>query len=130
MNPVQMIGQLGELGTVGLLIALVLLFVVAFKVLEMVMQTVLVAALSGGFYFALSYYLSSVAFSFNSLLFFAFIGGSLYTGYHLIAQGYAILTLLLSIPIKAGKVLVKNLRKLYGAVAKKLDGTEEKLKKE
>jgi hypothetical protein len=108
MNILNLAGQLGELGTVSLLLALVLLFVVAFKILEMVMQTVMVSALSGAFYFALAYYLESVAFSFNSLLFFAFIGGSLYTGYHMIAQGYAILSLLLTVPYRIGKSLVST----------------------
>lgn len=99
--------QLGEMGTVGLLISLVVLFVVAFKLLEMVMQTVLVAALSGGFYAALAYYIPGIGFSLNSLLFFTFIGGSLYTGYHLLSQGYSIAKLLVSLPIKMVKGLVE-----------------------
>ncbi len=102
------IAQLGEIGTVGLLISLVLLFVVAFKLLEMVMQTVLVAALSGGFYAALAYYIPGIGFSVNSLLFFTFLGGSLYTGYHLLSQGYSLAKLLVYIPVKIGRKLVET----------------------
>lgn len=112
VNLAGILGQLGDLGTVGLLVALVIMFVVAFKVLEMVFQTIMVAALSGGFYFAISYYLEAVSFSLNSLLFFAFLGGSLYTGYYLVLQGYSILSLLISLPVRFGKSLVEEAREL------------------
>jgi len=91
---------LGQLNTVILLLALVVLFVVAFKVLEMVMQTFLVSALSGGFYLALSYYLDPVKFSLDSLLFFTLIGGSLYTGYSLLSTSASLLKMLFKIPFK------------------------------
>jgi len=117
INPVEIIAQLGELGTAGLLIALIILFVAAFKILEMVMQTVLVSVLSGGFYFALAYYVDSLTFSLNSLLFFAFIGGSLYTGYHLLIQGYSIVSTVLNLLygtlrflIKIPKTLIQRLK--------------------
>ncbi|WP_414838241.1 hypothetical protein ACK3SF_02465 [Candidatus Nanosalina sp. VS9-1] len=100
MNISSLLNSLSEMNTAVLLLALVVLFVVAFKVMEMVMQTVLVTALSGAFYFALSYFLSSVTFSLNSLLFFAFIGGTLYTAYNLLTKSYKVATLLLKIPLK------------------------------
>lgn len=109
----QAIQNFSELNTAVLLIALVLLFVVAFKVLEMVMQTVLVSALSGGFYFALSYYLTSVSFSIDALLFFTFIGGTLYTGYHLITMSYSIASKLVSIPFKIINHILDLLKKVF-----------------
>ncbi|MFB6241856.1 MAG: hypothetical protein ABEJ36_03580 [Candidatus Nanosalina sp.] len=127
MNPIQLLSQLGELGTAGLLLALVLLFVVAFKLLEMVFQTITVSALSGAFYFALSYYLDSVAFSLNSLLFFAFIGGSLYTGYYLVIQGYGLITTLAKIPIALGRKLVEKTKKYGEKISENRENSEENL---
>lgn len=107
MNPLSIINSLSEMNTVFLLLALVALFVVAFKVMEMVMQTILVTALSGLFYFALSYFLSSVTFSLNSLLFFAFIGGTLYTAYNLLTKSYKVATVAVKIPLKIIRAVKK-----------------------
>lgn len=103
---------LGQLNTVILLAALVILFVVAFKVLEMVMQTFIVSALSGGFYLALSYYFDPVQFSIDSLLFFTLIGGSLYTGYSLLSTSASLLKLAVRIPIRIVKKIIKILKNL------------------
>ena len=108
----QFIQSLGQLNTVILLIALVLLFVVAFKVLEMVMQTVIVSALSGGFYLALSYYFDPVTFSVDSLLFFTFIGGSLYTGYSLLTTSASLLRKLIKLPVKLVRKIIRFLKNL------------------
>jgi len=105
-NVLEIVGSLGELNTVILLIALVVMFVVAFKVLEMVMQTLLVSALSGGFYLAITYYLESVSFSLDSLLFFTLIGGSLYTFYSLLTTSASLLKLLVKYPVKLAKGLI------------------------
>lgn len=108
----QLLQQFSELNTALLLLALVLLFVIAFKVLEMVMQTVLVSALSGGFYLALTYFIDSVTLTVDSLLFFTFIGGTLYTGYHLLTTSYSIVSKLVKIPIKIIKSAVKTVKSL------------------
>lgn len=108
----QLLQQFSELNTALLLLALVLLFVIAFKVLEMVMQTVLVSALSGGFYLALTYFIDSVTLTVDSLLFFTFIGGTLYTGYHLLTASYSIVSKLVKIPIKIIKSAVKTVKSL------------------
>lgn len=105
-NVLEIVGSLGELNTVILLIALVVMFVVAFKVLEMVMQTLLVSALSGGFYLAITYYLESVSFSLDSLLFFTLIGGSLYTFYSLLTTSASLLKLMVKYPVKLAKGLI------------------------
>lgn len=102
-----LVESMGQLNTVLLLIALVVLFVIAFKVLEMVMQTVIVSALSGGFYLALSYYLDAVAFSIDSLLFFTVIGGSLYTAYNLLTTSASLLTTLVRLPVKLGRRVIR-----------------------
>lgn len=108
----QLIQSFGELNTVLLLIGLVILFVVAFKVLEMVMQTLIVSALSGGFYLAISNYFEAVSFSVDSLLFFTLIGGSLYTGYNLLTTSASVLSTLVRLPVKLGRKIVKFVKKL------------------
>jgi uncharacterized membrane protein len=100
MNPLEIIQNISETNTVLLLLALVAVFVVAFKVLEMVFQTLLVAALSGGFYLALAYFLNSVAFSLESLIFFTFIGGTLYTVYHLFLKTFRVASISAKLPLK------------------------------
>jgi len=122
----QLVQNFSELNTAVLLVALVLLFVVAFKVLEMVMQTVLVSALSGGFYFVLSYYLSSVSFSIDALLFFTFIGGTLYTGYHLIIMSFSIMSTLVSVPFKVVNHILDLLKKVFRKL-KNLGDKEEQV---
>lgn len=94
----ELLTSISQLNTVVLLLALVVLFVVAFKLLEMVTQTFLVTALSGLFYFVFTYLVSSVTFSLNSMLFFAFTGGTLYTAYSLLTSSVKIAALLLKIP--------------------------------
>lgn len=111
----QLIQAFGQLNTVVLLMGLVILFVVAFKVLEMVMQTLIVSVLSGAFYLALSYYLGSVQFSIDSLLFFTFIGGSLYTGYNLITTSASLLNKIIRLPIKIIKKVIGFIKELINS---------------
>lgn len=108
----QIIQAFGQLNTVVLLIGLVVLFVIAFKILEMVMQTLIVSVLSGAFYLALSYYLGSVQFSIDSLLFFTFIGGSLYTGYNLVTTSASLLNKIVRLPVKIIKKVIGFLKEL------------------
>lgn len=106
-----MVQGLGQLNTVVLLIALVVLFVVAFKVLEIVMHTLLVSALSGGFYLAITYYMQSLSFSLDSLLFFTLIGGSLYTFYSLLTTSASLAKLIVKYPVKLVKSFFKIIKK-------------------
>jgi uncharacterized membrane protein len=110
MNPLEIIQNISETNTVLLLLALVAVFVVAFKVLEMVFQTVLVAALSGGFYLALAYFLTSVAFSLESLIFFTFIGGTLYTVYHLFLRTFRVASISAKLPLKLFRGVKKSIQ--------------------
>lgn len=94
----ELLTSISQLNTIVLLLGLVVLFVVAFKLLEMVTQTFLVTALSGLFYFVFTYFVSFESFSLNSMLFFAFTGGTLYTAYSLLTSSVKIAALLLKIP--------------------------------
>lgn len=108
----QIISTFSQMDTIVLLLALVVLFVVAFKLLEMVTQTFIITVLSGLFYFAFTYFVQSVSFSLNSMLFFAFTGGTLYTAYSLITSSYKLMTLLVKIPLKI-LALVKSVLGLF-----------------
>lgn len=96
----EVITAISQLDTLVLLLALVVLFVVAFKLLEMVTQTILITVLSGLFYFAFTYFVPSVSFSLNNMLFFAFTGGTLYTAYSLLSSSYKLASIVLKIPFK------------------------------
>lgn len=109
---IDLISSILELNTVFILLGLVVLFVVAFKVLEMLMQTVLVTILSGAFYVALTYLIEAVTFSLDTMLFFALIGGTLYTAYSLLAKSYKIASLLLLIPLKILGIIKGIIRSL------------------
>lgn len=106
----NLLSTLGQMDTVFLLLALVVLFVVAFKLLEMVTQTFLVTALSGLFYFAFTYFVQSVSFSLNSMLFFAFTGGTLYTAYSLLTSSVKLVSLLVKIPF----MIIGIIKKIFG----------------
>ncbi len=110
-----------ELNTLVILLGLVALFVVAFKVLEMLMQTVLVTVLSGAFYFALAYLMEAVTFSLDTMLFFALLGGTLYTVYSLLSKSYKIASLLLLIPLKILGIIKRVIRNIISSKEQKND---------
>ncbi len=101
--------------TVILLVFLIVVFVAAFKLMQMVMETVLVTAFSGGFYLALVY-LFGFTFSVNDMLFYAFLGSTLYMGYSLLASAYGIASKVIGIPYSFLKLLSVPFRKVYGEV--------------
>ncbi len=109
--------------TVILLGLLIVAFIIAFKVMQMVFETVLVTAFSGGFYIALVY-LFNFTFSINDLLFYAFLGSSLYMSYSIIASAYGIASKFIGVPYKMLRIISLPFRKLYGKIKE-----EYKLKK-
>lgn len=109
--------------TVLLLGLLIVAFVIAFKVMQMVFETLLVTAFSGGFYLALVY-LFGFTFSINDLLFYAFLGSSLYMGYSLLASAYGIASTAIGVPYKMLKIAVIPFKKMYGKIKE-----EHKLRK-
>lgn len=88
-----------QLATALLLVLLIAAFIIAFKIMKMVMQTVLVSVLSAGFYVSLVF-LFDYSFSFNSLLFFSFLGSGLYMGYTFLASAYKLVERIIVIPYK------------------------------
>lgn len=85
--------------TVALLVSIILTVVLAFKVMEMVFETVMIATLSGAFYVAMIY-LFGGSFAFNDLLLFSFLGASLYMLYGFLVTAFTAAETVLKIPYK------------------------------
>lgn len=88
-----------DVATAVLVVLLIAAFVVAFKIMKMVFQTILVSVLSGVFYLALVFFFN-YQFSLNNLLMFSFLGSSLYMAYSFLASAYSVASRLLEIPHK------------------------------
>jgi len=103
---IQQLLQSGSEISILLVLALVVVLVAAFKIMEMVFETVIVSVLSGGFYIALRY-LQSGPISFNDVLLFSFLGASLYMIYSLLASLYKVGSTVLPIPYQVAKTLIQ-----------------------
>lgn len=95
-----------------LIIALVLVFVAAFKVMEMVFDIFIVSVLSAGFYLALRY-LQGGPISLNDLLLFTFLGASLYMLYSFLSTLWSIGSRVLPIPFKIIETVLKPFRYVW-----------------
>jgi len=94
----------------------VITLVVAFKVMEMIFQTVTVAALSGAFYVGLTYFIEGVSFGFNDLLLFSFLGASLYMLYSFLATIISTTETAVKIPLAIITGIYRPLRRVFGKV--------------
>lgn len=103
-----MIEAVSELPTLVLIILLVSAFVVAFKIMEMVFETIMVSALSGVFYIGLAYVFGS-PLTLDKILLFAFLGSTLYMLYSFLASAYTIFSKLIGIPYRLIKATFKYL---------------------
>ncbi|MFB6145300.1 MAG: hypothetical protein ABEJ99_02220 [Candidatus Nanohaloarchaea archaeon] len=118
-------------GTALLVVLLILAFVVAFKIMKMVFQTILVAILSGGFYVALAI-LFSYPMSLNNILTFAFAGSTLYMVFSFLASAYGIAHRLISIPYTILKIILKPVKGLWNDFRekRKLQSIKDEMKKD
>lgn len=128
-----------QYSTVVLLVLLLAAFIAAFKLLEMVFETIMVSVLSAGAYTAFTYLVYNSMPGLNDILLFAFAGASLYIGYTLLASAYGIAATVISVPYKIIKILYSGLstgvKKLVGSIRSnaeegKRSGKEEKEVKE
>ena len=94
-----LLGLPEELITGLLILSIILAVVLAFKVMEMVFETVTVAALSGVFYTAMTF-LFETQFAFNDLLLFSFLGASLYMLYGFLMTAFSTAETVISVPVK------------------------------
>lgn len=102
-----------------LFLLLILLFVVAYKVLRAVINTAIVAVLSGGFLVALDYVGLGPTVTVNRFMVFMVLGTGLFIVYSTVA------TL-----VRTTSGLVGLFRKLFGWVSVPFKKEEEKAKKE
>ena len=115
-----------------LLVSIILAVILAFKVMEMVFETVTIAALSGAFYTAMIY-LFEGSFAFNDLLLFSFLGASLYMLYGFLLTAFTAAETILKVPYKIFMAFFrpgkKYSKKGYRELKKKIERrNEEELK--
>lgn len=99
-----------------LVASLIAVLVIAYKIMEMVFETITVAALSGVFYGALTYIFSGgnlTGLELNELLLFVFLGASLYLLYSFALSLYSAGTTLIQIPLKMIEVILYPIKKLW-----------------
>jgi len=109
---IEQILSLPEPVLTGLLLGLfVASLVVAFKVMEMIFDTVTIAALSGAFYVGLTYF-TAVGFTLNDLLLFSFLGASLYMLYSFLANIINTAESILNVPVKLLKGIYRPSKKI------------------
>lgn len=115
--------QIPEPATTAILVGLIILmFIIAFKLMQMVMQTVLITVISALFYITLTI-LFDYPLEINNLLLFSFLGAFFYTTYTFLASAYSTASKILSIPYKILKTVIKTFEKLV----KKIFGQTKKL---
>jgi hypothetical protein len=124
-----LLGLPEELITGLLILSIVLAVVLAFKVMEMVFETVTIAALSGVFYTAMTF-LFETPFAFNDLLLFSFLGASLYMLYGFLMTAFTTAETLVSIPVKIFMSIYRPTRKYLGKGYRALKRKIERMNEE
>ncbi len=111
---------------------LILAFIVAFKIMEMIFETILVAVLSAVFYLSLVYFLG-FQFTLDRVLLFAFLGASFYMTYSFLASAYTIASTVISIPYHAVMLLAESihrpLKRLWEELEELAGGLEHRMEK-
>jgi hypothetical protein len=110
---------------IGLFIAVL---VIAYKIMEMVFETVTVGALSGAFYAGLTYLFtggSMTGFQLDELLLFVFLGATLYMVYSLVISLYSAGSTVIEIPVQMAKIILYPFKRLWGHHKKKSSQKEQ-----
>lgn len=119
-----------ELTTFALLVGLVAVFYIAYKLMEMVFQTITISIMSGGFYAAFSaLFLGGIPTGWGGLmdvLFFSLLGSALYIVFTLLESAYTVSKHLVKIPVAIIEAVLYPIKKLYGALKKELEKEREK----
>lgn len=113
MMNIPVISQLPQdVATAVLIVLLIVVFVIAFKIMKMVFETITVSVLSAVFYIALTQ-LFSFSFSFNQMLTYAFMGAVFYMAYSFLASAYSLAQTVLKIPYHIIMIGLYPFKKLY-----------------
>lgn len=118
---IQQLLQQTDLTSILLIVALIAAFVIAFKVMEMIFDTLMIAGISAAFYIGLRV-IQGGQISINDVLLFTVLGSSLYMAYSLLASLYRIGATVLPIPYHIVKTVLKPFEYLWD----KLEDLSEK----
>lgn len=123
-----------EPSTLLFLILLITAFLFAFKVLSMIIQTVIVAFLSGIFYIGLVVIIG-IELSIDRILLFSFLGATFYMLYSFLISAYSVTAKIIGIPYRLAYFIIfiplKYLSSHIGDVRKEIKRkAEEEREKE
>ncbi len=109
---IQQLLQSGSEISILLFLALVVVLVAAFKLMEMVFETILITVISGAFYISLRY-IQGGPISLDDMLLFSFLGASLYMVYSLLETLYSVGSTVLPIPFKLLGLVISPFKKAW-----------------
>lgn len=119
-----------EVTTLAILVALVAVFFIAYKLMEMVFQTITISVMSGGFYAAFSYLFLGGLPQLMDILMFALLGSVLYIVFTLLESAYTVSKHLIKIPVMMIEAVLYPIKKLYNALKTEIEKEREKSKTE
>lgn len=110
-----------EVTTLALLVGLVAVFYIAYKLMEMVFQTITMSILSGAFYTAFSYLFLGGIPGFVDILMFSLLGSVLYIVFTLLESAYTVSKHLVKIPVAILEAVLYPIKKLYSALKAEME---------
>ncbi|MFB6180761.1 MAG: hypothetical protein ABEJ93_02700 [Candidatus Nanohalobium sp.] len=124
MQPLQLLSQMpGEMVSVLLVLLLIAVLVAAYKLMEMVFETLAVATLSAFYYTGLTYLFTNMSgFEINEMLLFVFLGAALYLLYSFLYTVATTASAFVGIPLKIVKTVGSS---IHTAVEKASEKAEE-----
>lgn len=115
-----------EVTALALLVALVAVFFIAYKLMEMVFQTITISIMSGAFYAAFSYLFLGGIPSIMDILMFALLGSVLYIVFTLLESAYTVSKHLIKIPVIIIEAVLYPIKKFYKALKAEMENQREK----
>lgn len=116
--------QTADLTSILLVVALIAAFVIAYKIMEMVFDTLLISGISAGFYIGLRT-IQGGQITINDLLLFTVLGASLYMAYSFLHSLYKVGATVLPIPYHIVKNLLKPFNYGYRELKEMVENTED-----
>lgn len=110
-----------EVTTLALLVGLVAVFYIAYKLMEMVFQTITMSILSGAFYTAFSLLFLGGIPGFVDILMFSLLGSVLYIVFTLLESAYTVSKHLVKIPVAIIDAILYPIKKLYNALKAEME---------
>ncbi len=110
-----------EATTLALLVGLVAVFYIAYKLMEMVFQTITMSILSGAFYTAFSFLFLGGIPGLVDILMFSLLGSVLYIVFTLLESAYTVSKHLVKIPVAILEAILYPVKKLYSALKAEME---------